>query len=86
MVLPDPKVTPPLEAAPGLTFRTLAPMLEMLFRMAARRPRADFHHSDDSSHADYDAQGGQHGPQWVAQQRLEGRAKCPIGFHGTCSA
>ena len=37
-MLPDPKLTPPLEAAPGLIFRMLAPMLEMVFRMAAEEP------------------------------------------------
>jgi hypothetical protein len=37
-MLVDPKGTPPLEAAPGLTSRTLAPMLEMLFRMADDDP------------------------------------------------
>jgi hypothetical protein len=31
VLLPDPKVTPPLEAAPGLKSRTLAPMVEMDF-------------------------------------------------------
>jgi hypothetical protein len=38
VVLPDPKVTPPLEAAPGLKSRTLAPMVEMDFRIADEDP------------------------------------------------
>jgi len=38
VLLPDPKLTPPLEAAPGLKFRTLAPMLEIECRIADEDP------------------------------------------------
>jgi hypothetical protein len=38
VTLPAPKVTPPLDAAPGLIFRTLAPMLEIALRIAAEEP------------------------------------------------
>jgi hypothetical protein len=38
VLLPDPKVTPPLEAAPGLKSRTLAPMVEMDFWIADEEP------------------------------------------------
>jgi hypothetical protein len=36
--LPDPKLTPALEAAPGLKFRTLAPIVEMDFWIAEEEP------------------------------------------------
>jgi hypothetical protein len=36
--LPDPNVTPALEAAPGLKFRTLAPIVEIDFRIAEEEP------------------------------------------------
>ena len=35
---PAPKLTPPLAAVPGSTSRTLAPMVAMVFRMAADEP------------------------------------------------
>jgi hypothetical protein len=38
VLLPDPKVTPPLEAAPGLKFRTSAPIVEMVFWIAEEEP------------------------------------------------
>ena len=38
VTLPAPKLTPPLAAVPGRTSRTLAPMLAMVFWMAAEEP------------------------------------------------
>ena len=38
MMLPAPKLTPPLAAVPGMTSRLLAPMLAMVFWMAADEP------------------------------------------------
>ncbi len=38
MPVPAPKFTPPLEAAPGKINRLFAPMLEMVFWMAADEP------------------------------------------------
>ncbi len=38
MTLPDPKLTPPLDAVPGKTARLLAPMLAMVFWIALDEP------------------------------------------------
>jgi hypothetical protein len=38
MMLPAPKVTPPLEAVPGMTSTTLAPMVEIDFWIADEEP------------------------------------------------
>jgi hypothetical protein len=35
---PAPKLTPPLAAVPGTTNKTLAPMVAMVFRIAAEEP------------------------------------------------
>jgi hypothetical protein len=38
VTLPGPKLAPALEAAPGLKFRTLAPIAEKVFWIAAEEP------------------------------------------------
>ena len=38
MTLPLPKLTPPLDAVPGMTSRLLAPMLAMVFCTAVLEP------------------------------------------------
>ena len=57
--VPEPKLTLPVMAHPGITRRLFAPMLAMVFRMRDLRAVADLRHRDYGSHADNHAQGRQ---------------------------
>ena len=73
MTLPAPKLMPPLEAAPDWTISVLAPMLAMLFCMAAFEPWPISIMAMTAADGDDHAQGTQGGPHLVPPQGVHGR-------------
>ena len=80
--VPAPKLTPPLAAVPGMTSRMLAPMLAMVFWIAAEEPSPISIMAMTAPTPMTMPSVVSSGPHGVAPQRRHGRACRAIDFHG----
>ena len=72
LMLPLPRLTPLLDAAPAWTSSVLAPMLARILLDRRRRPLADLGHGDQRRDADDDAERRQDRAHDVPAQRAQG--------------